>query len=369
MADIQRFSPKIKSNAPLKSHALPTNKVVSPEDDAQYFERQIKSGSRFTSEQIVRLQRTIGNHSVMRLLDNSSKMTLHESENQKRKFDERRSSAQISFLPKGINRQILIQRKKYENIDKMWADVAPGLELAEIKKIISQDQELVTAYQDLVGNIRYMRFKYQKNRQPEAEIAPKNAKTQRYVINYGKMEDQIDTYRDPVRFVGAILHEMMHIAAAKQYATNVPPGKQNQGHMANMHLPLPQGAIGPQDQGLADNQTEEVIKQMDTMSVNWQHLLKLSESDLNEGMLNKEQQDVIQKRVSYAENTAAMVHYDTVLVDLLFYLVAQRVQNSRTYVFANQMLGEANKRRRAGNGAVEDLVPAQTQTNTNTQII
>ncbi len=243
----------------------------------------------------------------------------------------------------------------------MWADVAPNLELAEIKKIISKDQELITAYQDLVDNIQFMRFKYQKSRQPEAEIAPKNDKTQRYIINYGKMEDQIDTYRDPVRFVGAILHEMMHIAAAKQYATNVPPGKQNLGHLANMHLPMPQGLVGPQDQGLADNQTEEVKKQMETMSVNWQHLLGLSQSDVKSGVLNKDQQDVIQKRVSYAENTAAMAHYDTVLVDLLFYLQAQGVQDSESYKFANQMLGEANSRRRAGRGAVKDLTPTQNQ--------
>jgi hypothetical protein len=199
--------------------------------------------------------------------------------------------------------------------------------------------------------MKKMDFQYAQGKQPEVKVNPNDHGL--YEILYGTpAEQQKDEIKKPARFAAYILHEMMHVAAALQYSTNVAPFKGNAEHMANMNLP--EGVGDLRSDGLAENQFEDIGNQLDTMRDNWNKLRLLSQDDLTNSLLTKKQQAVIQARVSYAGDPS---HYDTVLVDLLFYLANEggKVKKSKSYTFARQMLHEANARRKLGKGSVPNL--------------
>jgi hypothetical protein len=284
-------------------------------DTAQRIHREPRQ---MTPREVMRLQRSIGNQAAIRLLNPSP------------------------------DRQPSLQRTVYDDIDTMWGKVVPDMKLAHIDNIVFREPELVMAYRDMSLYIKKMDFQYVKNKQPEAKVNPGQKGT--YEILYGKPEEQEKEFlRTPSRFVAYILHEMMHVTAALQYATNVPAQNGNVEHMVNMNLPTPIGTVGRD--GLAKNQIEDIGNQLDMMRANWDQLLQISKKDKK---LSPEQQEVIQARVGYAGDAA---HYDTVLVDLLFYLVSQGgdVKQSESYQFARRMLEEANLRRRKATGKVPNL--------------
>lgn len=148
---------------------------------------------------------------------------------------------------------------------------------------------------------------------------------------------------------------MMHITAALQYNTHVEPG--SAGHAANMHLPTAQGVPSNEDFGLTKNQMDDQQSggevQLNTIFANWQKLRVIAEADK---ALDNETVNHIVDRISYASVLpGAFAHYDTVLIDLVFYLATAKLTKSATYKFANTMLAEANKRRKKGTGAVKAM--------------
>jgi hypothetical protein len=240
----------------------------------------------------------------------------------------------------------------------MWGFVEPLWSERQVLEIVDASTALKAAYTDVAAHLDNMDFVYKKGRQPEAEMMPKVPNGTVYRINFGYREEQQGPYKNAARFIGAVLHEMMHITAARQYATNA-PATGGVGHVANMNLPAANAPLNPNDRdfGLADNQINEVntgaATQIQTMFANWDQLSVESDLDLQTGALSAEQVALIKARIEYAKGMpGALAHYDTVLTDLLFYLVAQRVQPSRSYEYAHRMLTEANARRLAKVGAV-----------------
>jgi hypothetical protein len=257
------------------------------------------------------------------------------------------------------NGSMSVQRVVYNTMANMWAVVEPSRTEAQIRVITDADTELAQVYADVAAHLANMDFVYHAGKQPEAEMVPTAPGI--YRINYGlRTELAGSPYYDVTRYIGAILHEMMHITAGLQYATNVPPG--GVGHIANMNLPVPIGAVAPRDAefGLTDNQfTDPVlgaIAQVNTASDNWNHLSTEADLDQTKGRLTAAQVAVIKQRIEYAKVLpGGLAHYDTVLTDLLFFLGSEGAQASRSYEYAHRMLADANTRRTNRVGAIQAI--------------
>jgi len=256
-----------------------------------------------------------------------------------------------------------MQRVVYKTMAEMWADVAPDQDEKEIKTITASNSALAQVYGDVTANLDKMDF-IQDGRQPEAEIAPQ--KSGLYRIHYGPRAELKKPYDDKTRYVGAILHEMMHITAGLQYATNVPgnlPGAPV-GHVANMNLPAATGEVKKKDAefGLTPNQFEDeklgAEAQIAIIFANWHTLEKEADLDLENHALTKPQCGVVKERIDYAMKVSPLGHYDTVLTDILYYLQAEGAAQSRSYDYAHRMLMEANIRRTQKAGAVQEILRA-----------
>jgi hypothetical protein len=251
-----------------------------------------------------------------------------------------------------------VQRTVYNSMDAMWTALDPGRTRQQIEAVINADPVLVQAYGDVAHHLGRMEFVYQNGTQPAAAMLP-DIITGRYDIVYGHRNEMRGDYLNETRYVGAVLHEMMHIAAALQYATNAPPtGKV--GHVANMNLPAPapQAVLNPEF-GLTDAQLDAAAAQMNVIVANWDRLLAEADLDVQNGDLSGAQRAAINGRRDYAiDLPGALAHYDTVLFDLLYYLRAEGVAASRSYEYASRLLAEANGRRTTAVGAAAAVARA-----------
>ncbi|MBE8992775.1 hypothetical protein IQ275_37910 [Nostoc sp. LEGE 12450] len=126
---------------------------------------------------------------------------------------------------------------------------------------------------------------------------------------------------------------------------------------------------------MADNQMNDPVLgaavQQQTMHHNWENLRAEGNLENANGVLTDEQANVLTAiggRIDYAQTISPMAHYDTVLVDILYYLVAEGLTGTRTYRYASRMMAESNGRRAARVGAVavlarEPLPPAHNGNN------
>lgn len=242
-----------------------------------------------------------------------------------------------------------IQRVVYPNMNDMWANVAPCQSSVDIMNIIQRNVELNNAYQSMIPSLPFMNFVQQDGVLPVAEL---RANQGIYDIKYGGQNTLTGDYADNNLFVGAILHEMMHIHAACTYQTNA----QGMVHGANMHLPAPlEGELQNATFGVSKSQDLNpggVQDQEIQMSKNWDIAIQEVGLDLQNETVDQRQADWLNKRITYAQGIAPFAHYDTVLMDVLYYMEGHKLQRSRTYDYATRMLQEANLRRNASNGQV-----------------
>ena len=226
-----------------------------------------------------------------------------------------------------------VQRVVYANMNAMWAAVHPGYNLANIQ----QNAALAELYDDAAAQLPNCDFQQVAGASPAAGVAPAGA-PQPFYIRW----DTPAAGTDPDYFAGAIIHELAHAAVSQQYARH----GVNQGEdvWANVHLP-PAGAAAPGAGGAgapAQHQLDAMERQSATIIANWGDLRLVAAGDpaLPHAALAH-----VQGRIDRGE-TQPLVHNDTVIGDILYYLLAKNLQHSSTYRFAVRMLGEANNRRR-----------------------
>jgi hypothetical protein len=253
----------------------------------------------------------------------------------------------------------IVQRVVYPNINAMWAAVAPTFTVANIMTVVNGNAELAAHYQAVIGHLNMMNFVQVANAEPAAAYAPNLGGT--YDINYDIPANQLGRFAQEEFFVGAIIHEMGHVASSQLYDTQIGPGRDF--HIANMHLPALVGApfagelFGPNqmnDPVLGMNVQEE------NMDANWNVLENILTGSND---FSTAERQLLQGRINYGRGASPYAHYDTVLADILFYLQYMHMDATHFYAQATAMMHEANNRRTARAGAVANvaLVAAPAQ--------
>lgn len=258
----------------------------------------------------------------------------------------------------GVN---IAQRVVYPNVNAMWQAVAPPFTVANIMAVINGNAALANHYQAVIGHLNLMNFVQMAGVEPNAAPRPNAGGT--YDINYDIPANQPGRFAHEEFFVGAIIHEMGHVASSQLYNTNIGPGPGTDYHVANMHLPALVGApFAGQQFGL--NQLSDPVAGMDaqeaTMDANWNVLANLLAGSSDFSLAERQ---LLQGRIDYGRGASPYAHYDTVLADILFYLQHQHMDATHFYAQASAMLHEANLRRAAGAGVVANVAlvgaPAQ----------
>ncbi|MEO5645302.1 MAG: CFI-box-CTERM domain-containing protein [Bacteroidia bacterium] len=254
----------------------------------------------------------------------------------------------------------VIQRVIYPNMPTMWAAVIPGTPVATVTNIINQSPALQQAYNDCAANLASMDFLQAAGTQPNAATDPNVGGD--YDINYGLHGTLAAPYDDLQQFVGAMLHEMMHISTAVQYNQNAAVG--GIANIANMNLPAAVGAVLNPLMGLDAAQIVVMHAQLATMDQNWTNLTNEIIAEHTNGTISDAQRDFLigpnnlTGKLGYAQGILPLSHYDTVLTELIYYFINQGLNNSRTGQYTERLLAEANARRTAGIGAVVPVARA-----------
>ncbi len=228
-----------------------------------------------------------------------------------------------------------VQRVVYPNMGAMWGAVHPGYALANI----NADPVLTALYNDAAAQLPNCDFVQVNGTAPQVSSTPLAA--QPFRIDW---DTPAALGLDNDYFASAIIHELAHAASSQQFRRN--RVNQQQFIWANLNLPAAVGPVNP-DTGMAANQLASYQVQMRTIDENWTDLEAEAQADQVSGVLNILDYGHIHGRIQYALTTG-FVHNDTVLGDMLYYLMAKNLTGSRTYAFARRMLKEANDRRSNG---------------------
>jgi hypothetical protein len=252
----------------------------------------------------------------------------------------------------------VVQRVVYPNDNAMWAAVAPGFPYVSIMAVVNGNAELSALYQAIAGHMNMMNFVLSPGTEPQAAYQ-QNA-TGTYDIEYDSPTNYHNRYQHEEYFVGAMIHEMGHVASSQLYQTQIPDGSTY--HIANMHLPANTGATFA-GTNVGVNQVAGpggATAQEADMDANWITLDALLAQSHD---FSTDEKQFLHGRINYARGATPHAHYDTVLLDILYYLQHQHMTQTHVYLQATAMLHEANTRRAAGNGVVQQVqavgAPAQ----------
>ena len=230
-----------------------------------------------------------------------------------------------------------VQRVVYANMNTMWAAVHPAFD----HTIIDADPALAALYEDAAAQLPSCDFVHTLGSAPQITARASPPATTPYLVVW---DSALALGLDTNYFAGAIIHELAHAASAQQYHRS--GANQDDLIWANVNLPPAVGPVDPAN-GLALNQLASLQQQMKTLDANWTDLQNIEAAESLDGTIGAHEHAHIHGRIQYALATA-FVHNETVLGDLMYYLNANGLKGTRTYVFAQRMLREANDRRRQG---------------------
>jgi len=239
-----------------------------------------------------------------------------------------------------------VQRVIHPNMGAMWTAVYPGVAPAFAPAIIAADSVLAALYNDAAAQLANVDFQQVAGTAPQITAVASPPAPAPYRLDW---DTAANLGHDDDFFVGEIIHELAHAASAEMYTSNVgAAGLAANPNLvwANMNLPAPVGAISPVT-GLAPNQQVVYNNQIGTLQQNWTDLEGELDADDAAGILPAVDYNHLYGRIQYALFTA-FLHNDTVLGDILYYLQAKALTDSRTYRLARRMLKEANDRRQQG---------------------
>lgn len=248
----------------------------------------------------------------------------------------------------------VVQMVRYSNIDTMWRGITDDAVTAgTVDQIIQLDSVLQTFYNDATIPLAHCDFIKGATDVNNIQIEPVNPGD--YKLSYcpyptDPLEQQV--------FVAYIIHELGHAAVAEQYQTNIDSKAVGPNTVwLNFNLPADTGAkiANPQfllmpGSGMTLMQWDCYKAQADVLNENMKHLNSVIESDKK--IAKKPQlRTHLLGRVAYSLfSTGAEFHYDTVLCDMMYILIANDLLHTDTYKMVREMLQDANSRRHQSSG-------------------
>lgn len=232
----------------------------------------------------------------------------------------------------------VVQMVTYPNIAAMWAGICGNAgAAAEIEQIINQDSVLAELYQDAADHVRFCDFVERDGTMNITALTDGN-----YEIGHPPFPALDDIPRQR-HFIGALIHELSHAAADRQYQQGVPVNlKTERDQFANMNLPFP----GPKSK-----QDDSYEQQNGMLRGNINRLRAVVASDRT---LQNGAPDIYRYFIGRSANRTNRLdymelrpydHYDAVLGEMMFHLQATGLTDTSTYRFLHRMLREANDRR------------------------
>ena len=231
-----------------------------------------------------------------------------------------------------------VQRVVYGDMPAMWGGVlVPPYGEPQVRALVRRDSALSALYDEAAAQLPVVDFVVGHGlSRPEAAV-PNPPAQPLFEVRY---DPGIPADRD--FFAASILHELGHVVAARTYQTHGAAAVDPELSFLNMHLPPGEAVAG--SSGLPLNQERSYRRQKAVVERNWLDLV--AEFELERAAFPPAVADHVAGRIAYAGSTAH-VHNETVLGDLMYYLVARGLTGSRTFRFARRMLREANARRAA----------------------
>ena len=238
---------------------------------------------------------------------------------------------------------LVSQRVKYTTVDQLLDDVLKICNVRQprerkklIKKIhdtMNQNPNLITWYDDAVrhlANVDFVNHIIGANVYAGVKPKPRNE----WEIGYEHSEEDTDTQpkASPEMLCILVLHELMHIDCAEKY--NNPSGPE---HLFTTYY-----------NGDADAQ-DNLLFNISQLASLWQ--------DENATLSDKKKINWINMRMGTLAALRPFGDYDTVLGDLVYYMISQNLTHLKTYHYANKLLAEANERRNNPGQAARVLKP------------
>lgn len=240
----------------------------------------------------------------------------------------------------------VIQMVTYPDIAAMWAGICGNEGVAAmIRQLVNQDPVLDELYQDAAEHVQFCDFVMQSGTMSITSLTNGN-----YQIDHPPFP-AAGGISEQRYFIGALLHELIHAVADRQYQQGVPVNlKTEVDKFANMNLPSPDSE---------SNQIEydkSYRRQMTLLSENIDRLGAVVESDQ---ALQGAAPDIYRYFVGSESDRTNRIdymgalphnHYDAVLGEMMFHLQAAGLTDTTTYRFLQRLLCEANDRRHQRRG-------------------
>lgn len=240
--------------------------------------------------------------------------------------------ARTAPAPKVPSKSV-VQRVVFRSMAEMWGTVHQRFDPA----VIRADSALQAVYNDAAAQLPFTDFIKTVNTKPCAGPNPGGRTPFRI-----QWDTAANLGMDSDYFIGAIIHELVHVASARMYRRH---GANGPGlEFANMNLPAGTGTVDASI-GMTKNQLDSRGRQMKTLESNWGDLEKKAGAENTSGAFTESIYEHLAARIRYAQSEPD-VHNETVLADIMYYLRAKGLAGSDTYAFAKRMLKEANDRRR-----------------------
>ena len=247
--------------------------------------------------------------------------------------------------------QVAIQRVTYTTMENMWNDIVYRQDWWKKQSAINSLYAtlLMTIQSDLVTEnyalaaeqLGKVDFVHIDGKQPEVDPARKTESGRIAIV----LDKSNPMAWDIKFFCAAIVHELLHVANlayANSGAPANPKGGQKSDYL-NLHLP----SSDPERQIFFD-------RQFLVLRSNWIKLDELLNADKDNKLIADKQFDHLEWRIGYG-STDPTLENDTVLFDLVFYMSAYGVEDTKTFAFAEKMLKECTERRKQPGKEAEKL--------------
>ena len=173
---------------------------------------------------------------------------------------------------------------------------------------------------------------------------------------YPGKQDPDTKLRDEMKVI-TILHELMHTAVRNgAYQKNI--GVDNKViHWGDERKPYNQNAYDTDigDWNVSANDNQELRTQFRFLLMNAQRLIAIYQEE-SPSWTSLETRAIIEARLCHLQNCPC-AEYDAVLGDLVYYMMRKKLTDTRTYIYANKLLRDANERRHDHTKRVVNILP------------